>query len=183
MGWKNLKEHFRIEHAVQVTPAGICIGSPYIHDLIVIDKDMKVIVRDSWGKDGVLARYLRDLRADPAKLRALIEAPDTFTAGLTVYTYDDGRIIEKQCEVLDWPNVTHDGEMMYQNTFSTDRNLTVVRAKRNADCCIESATSNLAEAEERLAKCRARLAEYQAHRAALEADFPDIPAVRPRGEG
>ena len=39
MGWKNIKEHYRIGHAVQVTDAGICIGSPYIHNIIIIGVD------------------------------------------------------------------------------------------------------------------------------------------------
>ena len=30
MGWKNIKEHYRIGHTVHVTDKGICIGSPYI---------------------------------------------------------------------------------------------------------------------------------------------------------
>lgn len=30
MGFKNLKEHYRIKHIVQVTDAGICIGSPWL---------------------------------------------------------------------------------------------------------------------------------------------------------
>jgi len=38
MGWKNIKEHYRINHYVQVTEQGICIGSPYIHNIIVIGR-------------------------------------------------------------------------------------------------------------------------------------------------
>ena len=48
MGWKNVKEHYRIEHQVQVRAGRICIGSPYISEIIVI------------GADGML-----DLEADP----------------------------------------------------------------------------------------------------------------------
>ena len=39
MGWKNVKEHYRIKHIVCTTQDGIAIGSPFIQDIIVIGHD------------------------------------------------------------------------------------------------------------------------------------------------
>ena len=119
MGWKKVKEHYRIEHIVCVEDGQILIGSPYIHDIIRISPSGVVIKSCRDNED--LKRYMREFEQDPQKLSQLIKEPDQFEASLTVYTYEPGEVIEKQCEVLGWPNVTHDGEIMYENTFSTDK--------------------------------------------------------------
>ena len=74
MGWKRLKEHYRIEHMVQITEAGICIGSPYIHDIIVVGMDGKILKRHD-GNAGSLGRYQTEIDADPDLARHLIETP------------------------------------------------------------------------------------------------------------
>ena len=177
MGWKTLKEHFQIGHAVQVTDKGICIGSPYIHDIIVVGHDGKVVKRYSGGANEDLARYQREFDSDPDLIRRLVEAPDEFPVSITVYTYGDGEIIEKQCEVLEWPNVTHDGKMMYENTFSTDKPTVVAWAKEDADYGLRHAEDAVREAERRLTECQERRAKAAADREKLEADYP--PSLSP----
>lgn len=174
MSWKNVKDHYRIGHQVQIREGRICIGSPYIHDIIRVSLDGVV----TWGNlgassNGDLARYYAEMTADPAKLRELIAAPDTFTASIPVYTYDGGTIIEKQCEVFGWPNCTHDGMMMYENTFSADKAKVIAAAKRSAALGVKAWLDNIKEAEARLAKCRAHLAEEEAALAKLNADYPN----------
>lgn len=172
MGWKNVKEHYRIGHIVQVTEQGICIGSGYIHDIIVIATDGRVLKRyDERGNED-LRRYQQEIDADPDTLRRLIETPDVFRAGITVYTYEGGDILEKQCEDLGWPNVTHDGEVMYENRFSADKATVVAWARRNAELGVSCAAGSVIEAEERLAECRAQLERARANREKLEAAFP-----------
>jgi hypothetical protein len=173
MSWKNVRDHYRIGHQVQINDGRICIGSPYIYDLIRVSLDGAV----SWGNLGPsnnpdLARYYAEMTADPVKLRELVTTPDTFTASIPVFTYDGGEIIEKQCETLGWPNVTHDGLMMYANTFSADKATVVAWAKRNADLGIESARRRIEEAETDLLQARTQLALEEADRAELEADYP-----------
>ena len=138
MGWKNVKEHYQIGHIVQVVEGkGICIGSPYVQDLIVIGlngaiKRNSIIV--SKGDD--LDKIASQMEDDPQTLRDLINSPDQFSESITVYTYDGGEILEKQCEELGWPNVTHDGCLMYGNTFSADSNKVIAWAKQNAEAGI-----------------------------------------------
>lgn len=179
MGWKAVKEHYRIEHFVQVTEAGICIGSPYIHNIIVIGKDGKLTKSYDGRMNDDLARYQKDFESDPVTLKRLIEAPDTFSASVTVYTYEGGEILEKSCEEPGWPHVTHDGQMMHDNTFSTDKATVVAWAKRNADLGIQMQRRSLAELEAKVEDYRGRLATEIANRERLEADYPEV-VVEPK---
>jgi hypothetical protein len=171
MGWKNIKEHYRIKHIVCVTEKGICIGSGYVHDILVIGADGTVANPHEFGNGNEdLVRYRSEMQADPAKLRQLIETPDTFARSITVFTYDyNGHIIEKQCEELGWPNVTHDGAIMYENTFSADRAQVVEWAKENTAAAVENWRGILSDREQHVADARQRLAGYQAALARLSA--------------
>lgn len=162
MGWKAVRDHYRIEHDVQVTSAGICIGSPYIHDIIVISVDSGVIVR-RWGEphSGKLGRYLEEMDADPVKLAELVAAKDVFERSIPVYTYEGGDIIEKQCEALGYPNVTHDGCMQYENTFSPDPDLVLTWAIANAQAAVKWVREALEETDRRRAEQSHRLARRE----------------------
>lgn len=158
MGWKAIKEHYAIEHLVQVTSNGICIGSGYVHNLITItatgDLALSKIVRRG---DGQLGRYIDDMEADLGQLRALIKKPDTFERSIPVYTYEGADIIECACEELDWPNVTHDGRMMYENTFSADRAQVVEWAIADARAGIENWSQIVDERQKDLEQAQAFL--------------------------
>jgi hypothetical protein len=164
MGWKNVKEHYGIGHMVCVTEAGICIGSAYVHDIIVVKWNGTVV----WPHDAVghgnedLQRYHREMTADPEKLRELIDEDDTFARSIPVYTYDMGEIVEKECEEPGWPNVTHDGCLMYENLFSTDRATVVEWAKRNAAAGLRNLSGTIVESEKRLAEQRRLHRDYMA---------------------
>lgn len=154
MGWKKIKEHYRIEHFVQVTEEGICIGSPHIHNIIVISMDGKIIKPyDNHGNED-LVRYMTEIKADPEKFRKLVQEPDVFDKSITVYTYDGGKIIEKKCEVLGWPNVTHDGDMMYKNTFSDNKQKVVKWAIEDAQISIDKWQERIEERKRDLAKAQ-----------------------------
>lgn len=157
MSWKNVKEHYGIVHQVQVTDDGICIGSPYVHNIIVIDGEGRIAKEDDRTLNQDLQRYLSDMKADPDKLKQLIDAPDIFAASLPVFTYKGAEIIEKQCEQLGWPNVTHDGQMMYQNMFFADRESALAAARTNCEAAIMLRRMELADQRERLDRIAARL--------------------------
>ncbi len=173
MGFKKLKQHYRIEHTVCVTDKGICIGSPYIHDLIVIGLDGTIIKGDDGRSNEDLKRYMAEMKADPAKLREVVLAKDTFDASITVYTYDGGEIIEKKCEKPGWPNVTHDGDLMYENTYSTDKAKVVERAKESAAAEIKWWPPRIKQQKKDLAEIEALLRKSQADLAKLEAEYPE----------
>lgn len=183
MAWKNIKDHYRIGHIVQKRGGLITIGSSFVHDLIRVTLDGKV----SWGnlgdsKNDDLARYYAEMTADLGKVKELIDTPDTFSASLTVWTYNDSEIQEKQCEAYGYPNITHDGLIQYENTFSPDRDQVVAWAKRNKAYGIKSYNRLVKEAEVRLAETQQWLAESQAHLAKLETDWPHIDYKKPSEE-
>lgn len=170
MGWKNIKDHYRIGHIVQVREGKICIGSPYVSDLLKVSFDGEI----SWGslgpsKNDELARYHAEMTSDLAKLRELIAAPDKFLASMPVFTYDGGDIIEKRCEKYDWPNITHDGLLMYANRFSEDRGKVVRWAKGNASYGVEFA-------QERIAELKTQISDSEARRAKCAADLEKLEA-------
>lgn len=174
MGHKLLKQHYRIEHIVQVRDGVICIGSSYVSEIITI-KDYKPKWASGLGesRNDDLARYFSEMSVDPAKLREVIDAPDTFETSITVWTYEDGEIIEKKCEALGWPNVTHDGCLMYENTFSTDKQKVIRWAKKNTQCGIEMVEERLEEDRAKALKTEATLAKYRADLEKLESDYPE----------
>ena len=177
MGWKNVKEYYRIGHIVQVVEGkGICIGSPYVYDRIVIapGKSPKWCALGPSENDD-LARYFAEMTADPAKLAELIDAPDTFERSIPVWTFGGGKVIEKQCETLGWPNCTHDGELMYDNTHFASKADAIAKAKREADCWVKLAIQSYEEADLRLAQCRRDMRTAQDERAQLEHDYPSEP--------
>lgn len=174
MGWKTLKQHYRIGHAVQVVPdKGICIGSPYIHDLIVIGVDGQIIKADYGRVNEDLRRYMAEFKSDPDRLREVIQATDTFEKAITVYTWDGANILEKKCEKLGWPNVTHDGAMMYANTFSDDKNTVVKWAKENARGGIKWKMERVEDIKKQLSEMESLLAESRDHLKKLEAQYPE----------
>lgn len=177
MSWKNIKEHYRIGHHVAVEGENVKIGSPYISDLIIVKPDGS-LVKGVTGIDGNedLQRYWREMSAEPDKVRELLEAPDTFSTSLPVYTYSGGEIIEKKCEAYGWPNVTHDGCMMYENSYSADKAEVVEWAKHNAQLGVKWEKERIAKDEEELEKRRAYLANEEANLAKLEADYPSLNA-------
>ena len=169
MGWKNVKDHYRIGHIVQVREGRIAIGSGYVHDLIRVGFDGAV----SWGNLGPAAnedlqRYYAEMTADPATLRRLVAEPDTFAAALTVYTYSGGEILEKQCEEYGWPNVCHDGQLQYYSSHSPDRDQVLRWAVANTEARIEYLKRTIAEETARLAKLQAYMDQARADLAKLK---------------
>lgn len=126
MGIKLLKEKYKIEHLVQRTDKGICIGSPYYHDIIVLNdegefmkmyKDRKY--NDGWNTNEDLKRYQEEMIVDSENgiLKEIIQEPDDYENLNPVFKIDDGKLIETFCENYGYPNLTIEGELMYENTF------------------------------------------------------------------
>lgn len=126
MGYKTVKEHYGIKHIVAIYEEResegkcICIGSPLCHNLIVIRiSDAKVTRRYSGNSNEYLPKYNEALLRDQENgiLRKLIDKEDVFDKSLPVYTINDYHVVKEYCEEYGWPNVTHAGNMMYDNTY------------------------------------------------------------------
>lgn len=173
MGWKAFKEKFNIKHQVVVDDEkGICIGSGYVHDLAVVNTTSGVVTENRTFNGFLRENYPTLLEASAQEVLELLAAPDSFEKSITVYTYDGGNIIEKLCEEPDWPNVTHDGRMMYENTFSTDKEKVIKWAKKNVEAGIKYSADCIAETERELDRLKKRLAQYEADKLKLDTDYP-----------
>lgn len=175
MGWKNVKTHYRIEHIVQVLEGRICIGSGFISDIIVIDEAGN-LVKTYDGGNTDLSRYQAEMLANPAQLQALVTAPDSFDRAIPVYTYArrQGVVLEKLCEAPGYPNITHDGILMYENTFSVEKEKVARWAKEDARLGIRVHQDNIAELQEKIERQAEYLADEQAALAQLDADYPHL---------
>lgn len=129
MGFQAVKRYYDIKHIVAVHDKRdfggpcICIGSPYIHDIIVIRiSDAKVVKGYERGNDD-LGRYYAAIKEDEKNgiLRGLIETPDVFTQNLPVFTIKDWAVVADYCEEYGWPNTTNSGYIMYENTYFKTR--------------------------------------------------------------
>lgn len=174
MSWKNIKDHYQIGHHVQIIDGTIWIGTSYCPKLISISQEGKV----AWGDLGPasnddLLRYYAEMTASPAKLKELIDTPDTFARSLTVWTYEGSKIIEKQCEEHGWPHVTHDGLIQYENQFHASKDIVVHWAKENAKAGIEISKRRIAETRQRLAEHQADHDQAAAELANLLTDYPE----------
>ncbi len=186
MGWKNVKDHYRITHIVQVTKTkvdgdhgdkmvnAICIGSSYIHNLIVIGLDGRILKRyDERGNDN-LERYMQEMDADLDVLKRLVLSSDTFAGdSITVYTWEGAEILEKQCEAFGWPNVTNDGCLMYENTFSLNKSEVISWAKRNAEMNLEALQKSVGQLQKQILEKEVKMDAYRLQLNTLHADYPE----------
>lgn len=168
MGFISIKQHYRIGHTVHVTKAGICIGSPYIPDLIVIGHDGSIKKSYERGSNEELDRYMQEFRADPEKLKQLAIAKDVFERELPVYTWIGAEIKECHCEEYGWPHTTNEGQLMYENTYFRTREDAVKAAKVDAACGIRWRKEAIEKAERELVELRVDLARLEADSAMLE---------------
>jgi hypothetical protein len=149
MGWKSIKEKYNIVHTVAVYPdEGICIGSDYVHNIIVIGFDGRVKSKwTGWSNNPKLDTYYARICEDErsGELKRLCQCQDTFGPVFPVYTYRDGRIIKKWCEAYGWPNVTTDGSVMYENTFFQDYEKARSAVLHSTKYCLQFSASHFGQ--------------------------------------
>jgi hypothetical protein len=175
MGWKNVKQHYDIRHIVKIVDGRLFIGSPYISDLIVVEPDGTVTKTVERRRNDALTAIHDSIAADPATFRHLLATPDNFERSIPVFTYEGSDIIEKECEEYGWPNLTHDGCLMYENSFFAERADAVERAFENARAGVRLATRSVAEAQKTLDELKALLKSETECLERLEAIYPGQP--------
>lgn len=165
MGWKAFKERFGITHIVTVDHQGnvINIGSPYVSNLLSISIETGYVSANSTFSRFGHESYPRLMSATREEILAAIEAQDTFTDHIPVYMYDGdlGEVVEKYCEETGWPNVTHDGYLMYNNEFSTDRSEVKCLALNDLVAYIKSLENKVEMLENDLQDTRKKIRRMQ----------------------
>lgn len=118
---------------------------------------------------------LNGTAASAPEIKQLLDAPDNFSPRpVTVFTYEGGRIREAFCDVPGWPNVTHEGLLMYENLYSTCKKTVVRWALRHATCSVEVIEQRVADLEKELFLLKERHSRCLAEKKKLENDYPDI---------
>jgi len=177
MGWKNVRDYFGItQHRIEVEDGAICIGNGFIHDQIKISTSTGAITTNRTFPELAEEKYPALCAAKPEELLKLIQSPDTFKANIPVYTFKDGEIIDCLCEEPGYPNLTHDGRLMHENRFSTDRNQVVAWAKRDLECWQKSLGQSIEKTEADLRKQKRQYADVQERLEVLARNYPDTAA-------
>jgi hypothetical protein len=181
MGWKAIKEHYGIRHILgRYEGEGWCIGSAYVHALITIDTQARTVTPGSLVRPGdELARLVERFQADGPAFWAMWEIPDVFERSLPVFTTREGLLVEASCEEYGWPNATHDGWVMYDNTYFTTPHAALADAKRDAAAGIRYAEERLAEWEAEGLRLRARLGEARERWSSLEHEEQVLASTAP----
>lgn len=169
MGWKSIKKHYQIDHIIQVDDGEVKIGSGYIPDLLRVTSEGQVIRSSVLGDSPELNRVAEAIEANRNAYISLLEAQDRFDDDLPVWTYEDGEIVQYQCEEYGWPNVTHCGRLMYENLFFDRRDQAVKAAIKNSEAAVSGWSSqikrtqeDLAKEQDHLARAEENLRKYQA---------------------
>ena len=121
MGIKALRTKYDIKHIVQLRDNCICIGSPYIGEIIKVSFEGKIIkpYKDGWSVNFELDRYQKEMSIDEksGELKRIIHSKDVFEINLPVFYAKHGRVYKTFCEQYGYPNTTNEGLLMYENTF------------------------------------------------------------------
>lgn len=146
MGWKNLKNHFNLKYIVHVQNDYIHIGNKYINNIISINiHNANIKVNNDFWNDRIyinenneilyhhnIDQSFKDIiNTDKQILLDIINSEDNFHSSITLYTFDksNGDIIELTSEHTEFPNVTHNGTLIYDHCFSIDKDLIIKKAK------------------------------------------------------
>ena len=162
MGWKALKDHYKIKNIVQVRNGAICIGNAHIPDVIIITES-----GPKWSDRRVptgypdLRGYFSDIVADLSVMQDLMNMPDRFDNSLPVFTYIDADVIELRCESYGWPNCTHDGQCMYDNKFFESRISAISACKKDAKNRLDRILDHISTLENELKSARELLQKDQ----------------------
>jgi hypothetical protein len=106
-------------------------------------------------------------------LKDLVLKDDVFENSILVYTYNGGDIIETYCEKVGWPNVTHDGQIMYDNTFSRNKDKVIQLAFENAKAGVKINAENVEWAKGKLKEEEDYLVQAKKNLEKLKSVYPD----------
>lgn len=165
MGWKNFKEKYSIEHIVHIKDGKLCIGSVYVSDLVIIDMETGKILKDGvGGGGGFLYEYYPLVKSAGNKERlAAIKKGDVFKENLPIFTYNKSEMIEKKTECYGYPNVTHDGCLIYENTFFKTCHKAAIEALEEIKSYISWAKKDLIDLKKQIAKRECDVEEFLKH--------------------
>ncbi len=113
----------------------IALGSPLCHNLISVDKktlDIKYAL-DTFkeGKEGLMKRssYVDGVSnilkiwnrleeiIQSGEILDVINGVDEIENPITIWTINNGELVQTYTDKMEWPNTTYDGKTIYENTY------------------------------------------------------------------
>tara|TARA_Y100000034_G_C6910321_1_gene424386 strand:+ start:10256 stop:10789 length:534 start_codon:yes stop_codon:yes gene_type:complete len=152
MNIKSFKNKFNIKHIVSIKDGKLLIGSPYIPDIVKIDLPTGIIEKEGSSVSFIRDNYPELLNSSPESILKLIEEKESPEDLVDVYTFSDSNIIKKKAEEFGYPNVTTDGELMYDNTFFRSYGEALNQAIKEAEAGIKFLSRSVEDQERDLDK-------------------------------
>jgi hypothetical protein len=148
----------------------IGVGSSLCHDLIKLNKGTMAIsyaldtFRDGrkclMGRDDGHLLFIWDKLqelVDSGEIQEIINGNDEIENPIPVfYGNHDHEIIEAYTDKLGWPNTTHDGKLMYDNTHFASRVVAIQRELKDAQIGSKNISETIEELKEKLDRLMSR---------------------------
>lgn len=169
MGLKAFSFHYHISHLVhrrdEQQPHLVSIGSTYVPDALVfnaITGEFKVWNDGFVDASENLTRYRQEILADLDKARSLLAEEDQFKQSIPVWRVDPaGNLCVHHCEKLGWPNVTHEGLLMYESKFFPSPEEAIAYNVSRLKAEIGFNASQIVETEKKLEASRVELQQLK----------------------
>jgi len=154
----------------------ICIGSPLCPDLINVNKESLRIkyTLDTWnaGKQSVEGRANGELLFIWNRVEELIEnkeileiinGDDEIENPLPVFSYEEGEIKESFTDKYGYPNITHSGYIMYNNTHFKTRMEAIEYGISDEEAYVRLRERDLIDYRKKITKLESGMAESKSN--------------------
>lgn len=156
---RKLKKILDTVYIVQNCDDYAAIGSPYVHDIIKIDKQTLKIEVDKHAvlndrMENLLSK-IKELREN-GELRTILSRKDEIANPLPVFMYRGDSIVESKTDNYEWPNTDDNGYLLYENTTFKTREECLAYAIIDLSYSFKSISEQLDQAKEEVARLQKR---------------------------
>lgn len=150
----------------------IAVGSPLCHDLISVNKEtlkLKYALdtfregRKCLEGKGELLFIWDKLQGmiHSGEIKDIIEGVDELSVKLPVFTVEDGELIEAFTDKYGHPNLTDNGDLMYDNTHFPTKEQAIDYGIKECKYMVKHSIERINEAEEKLKEAQERKEKYE----------------------
>lgn len=166
-----LKKILETERTVHWSDGKVCIASSLCHDIISYNPETKVLryALDAFGKgrESIRSEELELIWDKMEKvisdgtINEIINGNDEIENPIPVFEAHYGEVFEELTDKIGWPNVTHTGKIMYNNTHFATREEAVRVSIKEAECAINNRLEMVEEYKSKLEKALKQIDDYR----------------------
>lgn len=152
----------------------IGVGSPLCHNLFSVDKaTLTLNYALSFGREDVRDKFVREGNAefifiwdklrgliDNGQMREIINGVDEIENPLPVFTVSNRQLIETFTDAYGYPNLTINGDQMYDNSWFDTKEKAIEYGKRESESAIKMYGERANDLEADLHKVRNEIQEH-----------------------